>query len=166
MTLQSDGSISMSQIQSEFGGTAPHGLSEYYVLDGLGVTGIPSSGAISFDDFYSKSNQVTTTGYVSKGFSSDDDWDNHWHKKMDGGDQYVRNEDGLYGSPVIDPDNDGYNWYSSSAIAINSGYWQFKKTYPYWWYYDQFWRNADDFQKFRIEYLYYESTTTAVQIST
>ncbi len=165
MTLQSDGSISISQIQSEFGGTAPHGLSEYYVLDGLGVTGIPSSGAISFDDFYSKSNQVSTTGYVSKGFSSTGDGDNHWRKKMSNGQQFIRNEDGLYGSPVIDPDNDGYTWYSSGTSAVNNGYWQFKKTYPYWYYYDGP-GNNNDYQLYKIEYLYYESTTTTVQIST
>ena len=30
MPLQSSGAISISQIATEFGGTAPHSLSEYY----------------------------------------------------------------------------------------------------------------------------------------
>jgi hypothetical protein len=48
MTLQSSGSISMSDIQSEFGGSNPISLNEYYGV----VSGVPSSGTISIDDFY------------------------------------------------------------------------------------------------------------------
>ena len=51
MTLPSTGSISMSQIQAEFGGSNPISLSEYY-----GVTdGIPTSGTISMSQFRGKS---------------------------------------------------------------------------------------------------------------
>jgi len=52
MTLQSSGAISLSDIAAEFGGSTPHSLSEYYGVD----TGVPSSGTISFSDFYGTSN--------------------------------------------------------------------------------------------------------------
>jgi hypothetical protein len=70
MTLQSSGAISMSQIKDEFGGTGSHALSEYHALAGLGVSGIPASGEISFSQFHGKSNQVTTSVWVSSGYNS------------------------------------------------------------------------------------------------
>ena len=59
MTLQSSGAISLSNIAGEFGGSTPHSLSEYYRGGGLvqshsGTAGIPSSGTISFNQFYGK----------------------------------------------------------------------------------------------------------------
>ena len=56
MAIPSTGSISMSEIQNEYGGSNPISLSEYYrggtyvpVHDN--TLGIPSSGTISMDDF-------------------------------------------------------------------------------------------------------------------
>ena len=37
MALASSGSLSFSEIAAEFGGTAPHSLSEYYPLVGQGI---------------------------------------------------------------------------------------------------------------------------------
>lgn len=51
MALQSQGSISLNDIATEFGGSTPHSLSEYYGA----ADGIPSSGSISFSQFYGKS---------------------------------------------------------------------------------------------------------------
>ena len=51
MVLPSSGSLSVSQIRGEFGGSAPDSLSEYYGAAG----GVPSSGAISISNFYGKS---------------------------------------------------------------------------------------------------------------
>ena len=51
MVLQSSGAISLDDIQTEFGGTNPIGTSEYYDA----ASGIPSSGTISFSQFYGKS---------------------------------------------------------------------------------------------------------------
>ena len=51
MTLQSSGAISLSQIQTEFGGSNPISLSEYYGA----ASGIPGSGTISMNQFYGKS---------------------------------------------------------------------------------------------------------------
>lgn len=51
MALQSFGPISIGDIAAEFGGAAPHSLSEYYGVD----DGIPTSGIISISDFYGAS---------------------------------------------------------------------------------------------------------------
>jgi hypothetical protein len=51
MVLQSSGAISLNDIQTEFGGTNPIGINEYYDA----ADGVPNSGAISFDQFYGKS---------------------------------------------------------------------------------------------------------------
>lgn len=63
MTLQTSGAISLNDLATEFGGTAPHSLSEYYAGGGLvpaGASGtngaVPSSGAISLSNFYGVSN--------------------------------------------------------------------------------------------------------------
>lgn len=70
MTLQSSGAISLSQIQSEFGGSNPIGLAEYYRGGSLvpshgNTSGIPSSGTISFNQFYGKSAQSPTDNSFS-----------------------------------------------------------------------------------------------------
>ena len=67
MVLQNTGPISFSQIQSEFGGTNPISLSEYYTNANptytTGITGIPSLGAqIKASHFYGKAKAITTSG--------------------------------------------------------------------------------------------------------
>ena len=55
MAVTSSGIITLSNIVSEFGGSAPHALSEYYRNAGLvgsTNTGVPTSGAVAFSDFY------------------------------------------------------------------------------------------------------------------
>lgn len=56
MALQASGAISLNDIQTEFGGSNPIGINEYY-RDGSYVgsnnTSVPTSGAIDFADFYS-----------------------------------------------------------------------------------------------------------------
>lgn len=61
MALPNTGSISLSDIQTEFGGSNPISLSEYYGV----ATGVPSSGSISFSDFYGKSNFDPTPNAVN-----------------------------------------------------------------------------------------------------
>lgn len=56
MTLPASGPISLSQIAAEFGGTAPHSLSEYYGK----AAGIPASGQISFSHFHGKTSKEWT----------------------------------------------------------------------------------------------------------
>ena len=62
MTLQSSGAIKFSEIQTEFGGSNPVSVSEYYA-GGVNVPGgtsgvngaVPASGAISISKFYGTS---------------------------------------------------------------------------------------------------------------
>lgn len=74
MTLQSSGAISLSNIASEMGGSTPHSLSEYYKNGGLvgnhsNNPNIPTSGTISFSNFYGANNtapvSTDTTGSYS-----------------------------------------------------------------------------------------------------
>jgi len=55
MGLQSSGAIDLQDVADEFGGSTPHGISEYY-RNGSYVTenntGIPTSGTIDMADFY------------------------------------------------------------------------------------------------------------------
>ena len=64
MTLPASGIINLSDIQTEFGGANPIGLSEYY-RGGAYVTsnntGVPTSGAIGIADFYGAVNQFSFT---------------------------------------------------------------------------------------------------------
>lgn len=58
MVLQSSGAISLADIQTEFGGSNPIQMNEYYTggayVDSTATT-IPSSGKINLDHFYGKS---------------------------------------------------------------------------------------------------------------
>lgn len=62
MALQTSGAISLADIQTEFGGSNPISISEYYGA----ASGIPTSGTISISDFYGASNLSTmsTTNYM------------------------------------------------------------------------------------------------------
>lgn len=68
MTLPTTGALSINDIATEFGGSTPHSLSEYYAGGGLvpaGTTGtygaVPSSGAITIQNFYGTSNYIAPT---------------------------------------------------------------------------------------------------------
>ena len=54
MPLQSSGPLSIDDIAVEFGGVAPHGLTEYYGA----AAGVPASGPLDISDFYGKSSDV------------------------------------------------------------------------------------------------------------
>lgn len=69
MALQSSGPISFANIQSEFGGSNPIGINEYYRGGGLvpsSVTAVPTSGTIDIGDFYGTSNvsPMSTTNFA------------------------------------------------------------------------------------------------------
>lgn len=67
MTIKTTGSLTFSEIVAEFGGTVPHGLSEYYKGGALVPSGatdpntIPTSGAITFNDFYGAADAAPET---------------------------------------------------------------------------------------------------------
>ena len=64
MALQSSGAISLNDIATEFGGSTPHSLSEYYRDGGLVTsnnTSVPTSGTISIGNFYGAADLITET---------------------------------------------------------------------------------------------------------
>jgi|TARA_B100000073_G_scaffold276488_1_gene236624 hypothetical protein len=84
MAIVSSGTISIHtaagtdrSITGEFGGTAPHALSEYYRGGAnvpSGATGVPANGTIKLSDFYGAANTFATTNISSitaNSFSSD-----------------------------------------------------------------------------------------------
>lgn len=69
MTLQSSGAISLANIQTEFGGSNPISISEYYAGGGYvpsGTGSIPTSGTISFSTFYGTTAQLPTGYWISE----------------------------------------------------------------------------------------------------
>jgi len=74
MALPSSGVLTLADIQTEFGGTNPIDLSEYYrggglVPDTAGNAAIPTSGVISVSDFYGATN-VINLNFVNHGSAS------------------------------------------------------------------------------------------------
>ena len=80
MAIKSSGSLSMTEIVDEFGGTVPHSLSEYYRNGGAvpgNNTNVPTSGTISMSNFYNAVNEIqvtissnTTNYHLSSAFGS------------------------------------------------------------------------------------------------
>lgn len=79
MTLPSSGPLSMSQIAAEFGGTAPHSLSEYYGA----APGVPASGTIKYSDFYGKSSGILTSNITNTGYQDLADTSKISHADLD-----------------------------------------------------------------------------------
>ena len=64
MPIQSSGQISKQDVVDEFGGTAPHAMSEYYRGGsevGNANTNVPTSGEIQMSDFYGAQDAITQT---------------------------------------------------------------------------------------------------------
>ena len=66
MALPSSGTLKISDISGEFGGSTPHSLSEYYrggslVPDSSTNSSVPTSGQIKITDFYGASDQLWAT---------------------------------------------------------------------------------------------------------
>jgi len=75
MTLPASGPLTLADIQTEFGGTNPIGMNEYYAGGGLvpaGTSGtygtVPSSGALSVQNFYGTSAVIPV--YIEEIFST------------------------------------------------------------------------------------------------
>ena len=110
MAIPASGALTLAMIQTEFGGTNPISLSEYYAGGAnvpSGTTGtygaVPTSGAISIRDFYGTSNVVYSLPgggyYVDFAFDPND-----------AGITFTMLSNGTY---LIDADNGGFesgNW--------------------------------------------------------
>lgn len=70
MALQASGTISLQNLATEFGGTAPHALNEYYRSGGLVPNApqnasIPTSGPLSLNQFYGGANRIQANLTIS-----------------------------------------------------------------------------------------------------
>lgn len=147
MPLQSSGAISFDNIQSEFGGSNPISLTEYYSAD----DGVPGSGAISSSNFYGRArpysaNYTVISSYTITGgeggtgegfWRTVKTWTNNTNRKGSvriWGDIYA----GYFG-----PDNYG-NWYFSgqgkqfgyriyqnSTLLVDGFYGYYGNAHPY-----------------------------------
>ena len=71
MALPGSGTLTFAQIATEFSGSQPNSLSDYYrggSLVGAGNTNVPTSGIISFSNFYGASAGITLT--ISSNFNT------------------------------------------------------------------------------------------------
>ncbi|NRA31034.1 MAG: hypothetical protein HRU11_12335 [Parvularculaceae bacterium] len=108
MPLPESGQLSLADIAAEFGGDAPHALSEYYGVS----SGIPESGLISISDFYGAANvpNVNFPGQWTSGIAG-----SVWGFSYTGS-----------GAPSFPPSTGGFNtsyiglggelWYSGSFL--------------------------------------------------
>jgi len=110
MTLPASGPLSLTDIQTEFGGTNPIGMNEYYAGGGLvppGTTGtygaVPSSGALSIQNFYGTSNYIPV--YIEELFST-------WLYDGTGAAQTITNGINISG-------NGGLVWIKTRSNAYN-----------------------------------------------
>lgn len=123
MVLQASGPISLADIAAEFGGAAPHSLSEYYrgganVPDTAANAGIPTSGAIKLSDFYGGD---ATVGFVEMVNQATQDTDPG--VLVEAG--FIFNADGTISA--LGDGADGH-WFSESPVAnIGAGY-QIRRT--------------------------------------
>lgn len=80
MTLPSSGTITIAQIAAEFGGDAPHSLSEYYRGGSLVTsnnTSVPTSGAIALTNFYGAVKQIFYAATGGNSVTTDGDYKYH-----------------------------------------------------------------------------------------
>ena len=88
MALQGSGSISFSQIESEFGSNGTRSLGSYRLTQNVGSltnlpldSGVPTSGTIKFSDFYSKRLNVVVDcfsgGDETRTIAKNDKWNNN-----------------------------------------------------------------------------------------
>lgn len=96
MALPSSGQLSLSDIQGEFGGSAPISLSEYYDA----ASGVPASGEITVSDFYGKANAVYMA--ASGGSSTVDIGDFRYHSFFGSGTFTITTVGNSAGSNTVD----------------------------------------------------------------
>lgn len=110
MTLQASGAISLSQIQTEFTGSNPISLSEYYksgayVGNFSANANIPTSGQISASQFYSTSRTYTINATLATNYDQLNLWD------------WIVATYGTYSVPYAVTFNNNARIYSTNASA-------------------------------------------------
>lgn len=110
MAIQGSGAISFSDIQTEFGGSNPISISEYYAGGAnvpSGTGSVPTSGAINLTIFYGTSNRVSITLTISASTN---------------GYNIFNNRGGTYVAGISDVTLvNNSNIYSTSGVALDTG---------------------------------------------
>lgn len=103
MTLQTSGTISLANVQTEFGGSNPISMNEYYAGGSYvpsGTTGtngaVPTSGTISMSQFYGTTDVVITIDNASVGYTSGGLVSSTSGYRLTSGGQIEENEQGSY----------------------------------------------------------------------
>ena len=133
MTLPASGTITLDDLQTEFGGSNPIQLSEYYrggglVPDSATNSGVPTSGTISLDDFYgAESSPDVTPDSVNWGnlFNDVTGVDNNSNQTISGITTSILLKYSISGSSITvkySKNNGGYITLSAgSTFSVSSG---------------------------------------------
>ena len=149
MTLPASGPLAMTDIQTEFGGTNPIGLNEYYAGGGLvpaGTSGtygaVPSSGALSIQNFYGTSNYIPvyieelfstwlytgsgSTQTITNGIDLAGEGGLVWFRWRSGGgdliSNYLLDSSRPLNRPLRSNANDGQSTFGNSLVLNNNGF--------------------------------------------
>lgn len=126
MALQTSGAISLLNIATEFGGTAPHSLSEYYRGGGLvpntpANTNVPTSGVISLSNFYgaSASSGSIVNPLPGQGtYTTSDETISYMQVRFTtNGLVYIEDTGTVYGAMLAG------NWFTPATTNIGNSYW-------------------------------------------
>jgi len=166
MALQTSGAISMSQIAAHFGGSGSHSLSEYHALAGKGVSGIPSSGSISFSHFHGKSNQVTTSVWVSSGYNQTSwVWQQRgnygWMWKQNGDNMFNINVGGFYWNDNNERYPERWTTKTQGNLRADRGAFIISENNR-----NYYWAELYAYQTSWVDTSGYQNTTTTAQITT
>lgn len=113
MALPSSGTITLGQVQTEFGGSNPIQISEYYGA----ASGVPASGTIALSDFYGTSAGGPDVGYFSGGlYGTGADYSSYVYKLL-----FSNSTASLLPGRIYPARNDFMH--SCSVGSISNGYW-------------------------------------------
>ena len=125
MAIPSSGALALSAIQTEFGGSNPISMSEYYAGGSnvpSGTTGdsgsIPSSGAIAVSQFYGSSNRVAIALTISSTTQSYNIYSNRGGTYSAGNSDVTLTVQAIVGSTGASGLDTGSQWTSGDTIKI------------------------------------------------
>ena len=125
MAIPSSGSLALSAIQTEFGGSNPISMSEYYAGGSnvpSGTTGdsgsIPSSGAVAISQFYGSTNRVAIALTISSTTQNYNIYNNRGGSYSAGNSDVTLTVQAIVGSTGSAGLTTGSGWTSGDTIKI------------------------------------------------
>ena len=125
MAIPSSGSLALSAIQTEFGGSNPISMSEYYAGGSnvpSGTTGdsgsIPSSGAVAVSQFYGSSNRIAVALTISSTTQNYNIYSNRGGSYVAGNTDVTLTVQAIVGSTGSAGLTTGSGWTSGDTIKI------------------------------------------------